>query len=203
MNIIMLDIKKIKFEKNVKIDDWTIVLNCGKPVKLNDGTTLKSFESGLFRNTIIEGDKLLKFEIGKEFEVSNKLANYCRSNWTPVFEIFPFEVFRNTDFFRSPKIKLGDLEFNFWYCGENFSCGIHNEHDFFELHTQILGRGEMQKFFDKEASSIFYREILSPGQTHKPFFNTEQKYPYHQYKSVTKCIWLAIESDKRIPIEKN
>lgn len=193
----MLDVKDIKFVKNVNISNWTIVLNCGKPITLHDGTVLNNLESGLFQNLEIKGDKLLAFDIGNEFEVSDKLAEHCRNNWTPVFEIFPFEIFKNADFFRSPKIRLGDFEFYFWYCGENFSCGIHNEHDFFELHTQILGQGEMQKFNNKDEKTIFYREQLSPGKTHKPFFTAEQKYPYHQYKSISKCVWLAIESNKK------
>ncbi len=199
----MLDVKNIKFVKNVNVDNWTIVLNCGKAITLQDGTVLGNFESGLFRNIKIEGGRLIAFEIGNEFEVSDELAEYCRNNWTRVFDIFPFEIFRNADFFRSPKIKIGDLEFNFWYCEENFSCGIHNKHDFFEIHMQILGRGEMQKFYDKDEKTIFYRELLCPGKTHKPFFTKERKYPYHRYKSISKCIWLAIESNTEIPSSKN
>lgn len=187
----------IEFTKIVDSENWTIVLNCGKPIILEDGTSLDNLESGLFQNTKIEGEKLLVFKLGNELEVSDALANYCRNNWTQVFEIFPFENFKNVDFFRSPKIKLGNFEFNFWYCGENFSCGIHNEHNFFELHTQIFGQGEMQKFHDKDEKTIFYREILAPGKTHKPFFTKEHKYSYHQYKSISKCIWLAIESNTK------
>jgi len=195
----MLNLKNISFVKNVKINNWSVVLNCGKPIAIKDGTILGNFESGLFRDIQIEGERLLVFEIGNDLEVSNELADFCRKNWTPVFEIFPLDIFKNADFFRSPKIKLNNLEFNFWYCGEDFSCSIHNEHDFFELHTQILGYGEMQKFHSKDESKIFFREILSPGKTHKPFFTKERKYPYHRYKSISKCIWLAIESNEIIP----
>ena len=186
---------RIEFKKTVYSDDWTIVLNCGTPIFLEDGTTLDNLESGLFQNTKIKGERLLVFKLGSELEVSEEMADYCRNTWTQVFDIFPSESFKGLDFYRSPKIKLDDLEFNFWYCGEKTSCGIHNEHSFFELHTQILGRGEMQKFHDKVESSIFYRDLLTPGKTHKPFFTKEKKYSYHQYKSISKCIWLAIESN--------
>ncbi len=190
----MFDIKKLSFQEKFQSKKWSVVLNCGDSIELPDGTELKSFNSGLFKDIEITGKKLLVFELGENFEVSEETADVCRKEWAPVYEIFPFEIFKDADFFRSPKIKLGELEFNFWYCGENFSCGIHNEHNFFEIHTQILGRGEMQKFGSLEEDSIYQREILSPGNTHKPFFTKERKYPFHRYKSISKCIWLAIES---------
>ncbi len=190
----MLDINKISFREKFRSDKWSVVLNCGKVIALPDGTELKSFGSGLFKNIEIGGEKLLAFELGDNFEVSDEIADQCRREWTPVYEIFPLEIFKNVDFFRSPKIKLDGLEFNFWYCGEDFSCGIHDEHDFFELHTQILGRGEMQKFHSRDEGSIYHREIMSPGNTHKPFFTKERKYPLHRYKSISRCIWLAVES---------
>lgn len=172
----------------------TVVLNCGKPITLEDGTILRSFDSGLFDNYKIKGENLITFAIGEDLEVSEKIADYCRANWTAVYDIFPDDQFKNADFFRSSKTKIGVLEFNFWYCGKDFSCGIHNKHDFFELHTQILGRGEMQKFQENDESTLYYREILSSGQTHAPFYNIKGDYPHHRYKSITKCIWLAIES---------
>ncbi len=196
----MINLEKIEIASNVEIGDWSIVVNLGGKILLEDGTYLKSFDSGLFRSTKIAGEKLLVFEIGKELDVSEKLANFFRKNWTPVYDIFPFEIFKNQDFFRSPKFKFGDLELNFWYCGEDFSCGIHNEHNFFEVHAQILGVGEMQKFRSEEEDSIYYKERLTPGGTHKPFFNKNMQYPYHQYKSISKCIWLAIESSKVVKI---
>lgn len=191
----MVETQKIIFKKTLeKNNNWSIVINLGENIILEDKTILDSFDSGLFRNTKIIGEKLLIFEVKDDFSVSEKQTDFFRKNWTPVYEIFPFEIFKNADFYRSPKIKIENLEFNFWYCGENFACGIHNEHDFFEIHTQILGFGEMQKFHSEEESSLFYREILSPAKTHKPFFTKDMKYPFHQYKSISKCLWLAMES---------
>ena len=195
----MLNIHNLRFTKKVQPKQWTIVVNCDQDIKLSDHTTLKSFDSGLFKDIEIAGEKLLTIEIGDDFEVSNEMANHCRNNWTPAYEIFPYEIFKDQDFYRSDQIEIKGLKFNYWYCGENFACGIHRGHEFFELHPQILGYGEMQKFKNKTEGSIYYREIVSPGETHSPFFSTDMIYPYHQYKSITKCIWLAIESDQKIP----
>jgi len=194
MNIELLDIAKLKFVKVAECFDWTIVLNCGDDIQSADGVTLPKFTSGLFKDIKITGKKLLKFEIGGQLELTAEQVIYCRRYWQPVFDIFPVSKFKDVDFYRSPKVKLGNFEFNFWYCDKDFNCGIHNKHDFFELHTQILGAGQMLKFHNKSYDTIFYKELLSPGQTHQPFFDKNGKYPYHQYKSISPCIWLAIES---------
>ncbi len=178
----------------------SLVVNCGRSIQLPDGTELKSFGSGLFQNIEIQGEHLLVLELDPSLDVSELVADYCRSHWAQVYTIFPHDEFKNTDFFRSDKVKLGNLEFNFWYCGEDFSCGIHNKHDFYELHTQILGVGEMQKFHQNDANTLYYREILNPGQTHTPFYDQKHNYPYHRYKSTSKCIWLAIENQNPFPL---
>ena len=43
--LIFFYIKNISFVKNVEISDWSIVLNCGKPITIKDGTILEKFES--------------------------------------------------------------------------------------------------------------------------------------------------------------
>ena len=189
----------ISYSKEFDRKNWSIILNCGSGFTLPDNTRLGNYESGLFKNEKIVAEIILIFEVGQNLEVTEDIADYCRENWTQVYDIFPIKAFKGTDFYRSPKTRIGNIEYNFWYCGEDFSCGIHNEHDFFELHTQILGQGEMQKFHTEDEKTIYSREILNPGQTHIPFFNKNREYPYHQYKSVTKCIWLAIESTDLIP----
>lgn len=194
----MFDISPVK-ETNPK--KWSVVLNYGEKIKLPDGTSLGNFESGLFRDIRIEGEKLLAFELGNDFEVSNEAADFCRKNWTQAFDIFPHDVYKGADFYKSPEREIGDIVYYFWYCGEEFSCGIHNKHDFFELHTQILGEGEMQKFHENDENTVYSRDILSPGQTHQPFFDEKGLYGWHQYYSNTKCIWLAIESKSYIPIK--
>jgi len=196
----MEEVFKISFEQKFDRKDWSVVINCGEKIKLPDGTFLNNFESGLFKNTKFSADKLLVFEVGDNFEVSQAIANYCKENWTQVSELYPeIEEFKGTEFYRSPKIKLNNLEFNFWYCKEDFSCRIHKDHDFFEVHIQILGQGEMQKFFQNDENTMYYRDILSSGQTHNPFYDINCKYPWHRYYSNSKCIWLAIESKVFIP----
>jgi hypothetical protein len=189
----------LNFVNKFNNKNLSLVINCGPSIKLKDGSIFKSFNSMLLKDIEFSGKELITIEIEESLEVTEDIANFCRKNWQQVYNIFPYDEFKNADFYRSPKIKLGELEFNFWYCKEEFSCGIHNKHNFFELHTQILGQGEMQKFHTTNEESLYCREILTPGRTHSPFYNNDGIYPYHRYKSISKCIWLAIESSVIFP----
>ncbi|SEN42143.1 hypothetical protein [Cryobacterium luteum] len=86
---------------------------------------------------------------------------------------------------------------NLWFSPKGTDCGIHNEHDFIEVHTQIHGYGRMQKFMENEAKTVYEDQLLSPGNTNPTPFCREAEgafqYPWHQYRADTDCVWLAIE----------
>ena len=82
---------------------------------------------------------------------------------------------------------------NFWFAAAGTDCGIHNEHDFLEIHTQIWGTGHMQKFHQRSADTLYQDILMTPGFTHKPFCSDDLRYPWHRYYSDTDCIWLAVE----------
>jgi hypothetical protein len=191
----------ISYSKKFDGENLSVVLNCGDSIVLPDNTILGNFQSGLYRNTEFKGDKLVIVKIGENLEVSDKVAGMCRSRWTPVYELFPIEQFRNADLYRSSTVKLGDFTFNLWYFGEHLPGSLHKEHDFYETHTQILGRGEMQKFHKEDERTLYERTLLSPGQTHRPFFDSHRSYPCHRYRAISKSILLSIESPYSIPKE--
>lgn len=35
--------------------------------------------------------------------------------------------------------------------------------------------------------------MLAPGQTHRPMYNRDGDYPWHQYETVTPSIFMAVE----------
>lgn len=86
---------------------------------------------------------------------------------------------------------------NLWFSPAGTDCGIHNRHDFIEVHTQISGLGRMQKFTSQEHSSLYEDQQLSPGNTNPVPFCLEREgtfiYPWHQYRADTDCVWLALE----------
>jgi hypothetical protein len=99
---------------------------------------------------------------------------------------------------------LADHEFNvlvnLWFAPAGTDCGIHNEHDFLETHTQIHGSGRMQKFTAPRHDALYEDVPMSTGATHEPFCGTERgrfRYPWHQYRADTDCVWLAVEYHAR------
>lgn len=91
-----------------------------------------------------------------------------------------------------------ELHLNLWFAPANTHCFIHNQHDFIEIHSQIWGRGRMQKFKAQDYDTLYEDMLMSPGFTTAiPFCQIEEHqqyiYPWHQYYADTDCIWLAIE----------
>ncbi|MDX7992653.1 hypothetical protein [Xenorhabdus littoralis] len=89
-----------------------------------------------------------------------------------------------------------EVKVNLWFAEQGTHCGIHNEHSFIEIHTQILGLGRMQCFKNKKYNSIYKEIVMAPGTTtSRAFCNGGHgyKYPYHQYYADTNSIWLVLE----------
>lgn len=91
-----------------------------------------------------------------------------------------------------------EVRVNLWYSPAGTDCGIHNEHDFIEVHTQIAGDGRMQKFRADAFDALYEDQLMRPGVTNPtPFCRRAADgafiYPWHQYRADTDCLWLAIE----------
>ena len=90
-----------------------------------------------------------------------------------------------------------ELKLNLWWSPPETDCSIHNEHSFLEIHTQIHGVGRMQKFRQRDESTIYEDVLMARGMTHEPFARVagpqSWAYPWHRYYADTDCVWLAIE----------
>lgn len=94
-----------------------------------------------------------------------------------------------------------DLKLNLWWSPGDTDCFIHHEHPFLETHTQIHGLGRMQKFHERDVSTL-YEDVLMPvGYSHDPFCRVtgpnQWTYPWHRYYADTDSVWLAIELHPR------
>ena len=89
------------------------------------------------------------------------------------------------------------LKLNLWWAPGDTDCFIHNEHSFLETHTQIHGTGRMQKFKERDPSTIYEDVVMPIGYSHDPFCRVtgenQWTYPWHRYYADTDGIWLAIE----------
>lgn len=90
-----------------------------------------------------------------------------------------------------------DMRLNLWWSPGDTDCFIHNEHPFLEVHTQIHGRGRMEKFRERDHSTIYEDVPMTIGNTHDPFCRVtgpnQWTYPWHRYYADTDAVWLAIE----------
>ncbi len=127
---------------------------------------------------------------------------------------------RDTRLWRSPQVSLGCFEIdpyvmtrqaiastqsqkfeifvNLWFAPAGTNCFIHNQHDFIEIHSQVVGQGRMQRFKSQAHNTLCEDMLMSPGFTTSiPFCevrgSNQYIYPWHQYYADTDCIWMAIE----------
>jgi hypothetical protein len=79
------------------------------------------------------------------------------------------------------------------------NVGLHKDHDFCpvpgfrEVHTQIMGFGKMQQCTERDIATLYLEEPMAPGQTHRPMYDDEGNYPWHQFETITPSIFLAVE----------
>ncbi|MEV0599854.1 hypothetical protein AB0I82_11230 [Streptomyces sp. NPDC050315] len=90
------------------------------------------------------------------------------------------------------------VQVNLWYAPAGTDCAIHNDHNFIEVHTQVLGYGRMQKFHKRDHASLYEDLYMAPGYTTpQPFCSLQPdgsfRYPWHQYFADTDSVWLAVE----------
>jgi hypothetical protein len=184
------------------------------------------FSSTILKNTHIEqAELLILLRVKEETNMGNIILE---SGWNLYGDLvkkapgkgnsLPFP--HNTPLWRSsqddaglipfdPSVILGEttpvqkqetfqIKVNVWFAPAKTHCFIHNQHDFIEIHSQIYGRGRMQKFKAQDYNTLYEDILMSPGYTTPvPFCSlgpdTTFTYPWHQYYADTDCIWLAIE----------
>lgn len=178
------------------IQGTTIVLNVHDDEIDVAGKSLKPWNSAIYSNiTIHRATRIVCITLQSDFFSCGPFpdGSVIREKWTRVRDILPLPHLKHTELWRSDKEQVDNLEFNLWFATAGTNCGLHNKHDFRELHTQVFGTGRMQKFHDNDPSSLYHEVFMSPGYTHEPFYDENCAYPWHQYYADTDCIWLATE----------
>jgi hypothetical protein len=115
---------------------------------------------------------------------------------TAVLKVDPYFMARQSE---KPKDQEPfSVKANLWYTPSYTDCAIHNQHDFIEIHTQVLGQGRMQKFKEDDFGTLYEDHLMTEGYTQiVPFCEVHKgqkyTYPWHQYYADTDCIWMVIE----------
>ena len=191
-----LKVEYVKNYQDFKILEECIIVNLSDNILRLENESLERFESGVFCNLDVE-----KIDEALVIVMKNKIFSYApyanaqklMDEWTHVYDVFPYDNLKEVKLWRSPKERIGNVEFNLWFAPEKTHCAIHNEHNFSEIHTQVYGVGYMQKFHSNSYKSLYQTIGMLPGTSHKKFCNDKLEYPWHQYLSETDCIWLVME----------
>ncbi len=220
-----IDARVVDRPKNHRVDGRTVVVNIsGEPATVGEPPLrpLPAFSSTVLVDSAIErGEQVLLFRVRDESGIANIVDEPGWQLFADLLPGFP----RDTKLFRGPRELVGTVELdqaralgegtatgprpfdvwaNLWFAPVGTSCGIHDRHDFIEIHTQVYGYGRMQKFRSNDFRTLYEDQLMSPGHTPPvPFCVTGQgggfTYPWHQYRADTACVWVAVEYHPRAP----
>ena len=128
------------------------------------------------------------------------LLEEVRTTWPSAFDVRQEERLRGIGHYMSPKIWVGQFGFTFYHSATvPLNVGLHKDHDFCpvpgfrEVHTQIVGFGKMQQCRERDIATLYLEEPMAPGTTHRPMYDAQGNYPWHQFETITPSIFMAVE----------
>ena len=128
------------------------------------------------------------------------LMEQVRATWPSAFDVRGEERLRGISHYMSKKVWRGQFGFTMYHSGSvPLNVGLHKDHDFCpvpgfrEVYTQIMGFGKMQQCREKDVSTLYLEEPMAPGTTHRPMYDAEGNFPWHQFETITPSIFMAVE----------
>ena len=128
------------------------------------------------------------------------LLREIRTHWPSAYYVRREERLRGIEHYMSPKTWIGHIGLTFYHSASvPLNVGLHKDHPFCpvpgfrEVHTQIVGIGKMQQCREKSVETLYLEEVMAPGMTHKPMFDADGNYPWHQFETITPSVFLAVE----------
>ncbi|MDA5095836.1 hypothetical protein O2N63_17230 [Aliiroseovarius sp. KMU-50] len=177
-----------------------IVVNVAdRPIRI-EAQTLAPLQSAIFANTALHDvDRALIID---RFDTHDDaaLCAEVRKSWPSAFEVRGEERLRGVEHYMSPKVFVGNIGLTFYHSASvPLNVGLHKDHPFCpvpgfrEVHTQIVGFGKMQQCRERDPATLYLEEPMAPGMTHRPMYDGQGNYPWHQYETTTPSIFMALE----------
>ncbi len=194
-------VRILENENSYPIGDNTIALNLSaRPIRIRE-QALGELQSLILKNTemrnvahavVIEG-------IANHPDDAALMAS-IRENWPTAFEVRGEERLRGIEHYMSPKVWVGQFGFTLYHSASvPLNVGLHREHAFCpvpgfrEVHTQIVGFGKMQQCRERDVETLYLEEPMAPGSTHRPMYDADGNYPWHQFETITPSVFMAVE----------
>lgn len=194
------EVKYVEGEAEYLVGPRSVVVNLSSRSIMVRHQKLGFFQSTTLVDCGIAGvDRCLVIENhGRYDDDLEALYARLREAWTLVFDATGLERHKGVLLYRSAKEKLGDTEVNFCFADSvPLNVGLHQTHwgerPIREVHTQITGFGKMQQFRERDPATLYREDAMAPGVSHPPMYDDDCIYPWHQYETTTKGIFLATE----------
>ena len=194
-------IQLLKDEPSFHVQEKTIILNLSQqPI------AVRSQEIGALQSVILKDTEMHCVQhavaIERTADVGNddELLARIRQTWPSAFDIRGEERLRGVEHYMSPKVWVGQHGFSIYHSASvPLKVGLHKDHAFCpvpgfrEIHTQIVGFGKMQQCRECDVDTLYLEECMAPGMTHRPMYDAEGRFPWHQYETITPSVFLAVE----------
>lgn len=194
-------IRMVSGEKMLPITAKTIVLNLAeRPVRIRN-QQLPSLASVIVFDTEIQDvDQAILLDGFEQHKDEPGLLEAVRAIWPSAFDVRGEERLRGIGHYMSPKKWIGQVGITLYHAATvPLNVGLHREHAFCpvpgfrEIHTQIIGFGKMQQCREKDIKTLYLEEPMAPGMTHRPMYDGQGNYPWHQFETITPSIFMAVE----------
>lgn len=123
-----------------------------------------------------------------------------RRTWPSAYEVRKEDRLKGVSHYMSPKVWVGTVGLTMYHSGSvPLKVGLHKDHPFCdvpgfrEVHTQIAGFGTMQQCRERDLATLYLEEPMAPGTTHRPMYDAQGNYPWHQFETITPSIFMAVE----------
>ena len=192
-------VKYVTDEDEYTVGEKTIILNLSETPVIIYGRPLHFFTSTIITNIAVKNLKrCLLIEKFLDYSDTGELFDKVKRTWTLAYDATHEERHKGVALWRSPKMQLGDIAVNMCLAGTvPLKVGLHREHwggpPIKEVHVQIVGIGSMQQYYEKDLSALYREDMMAPGTSHKPMYDENIEYPWHQYETIVPSIFMAVE----------
>lgn len=208
MTIQVLDIaepffglRHIQEEDSVSVGEPAILLNLSDSALRVEDQQLGSLQSAIVSNVALSGvARAILIEGVTRHDDEARLMASIRALWPLAFDVRGEARLRGVQHYMSPKTWVGQIGFSFYHAASvPLNVGLHRDHPFCpvpgfrEVHTQIAGFGKMQQCRENDISTLYLEEPMAPGTTHRPMYDADGNYPWHQYETITPSVFMAVE----------
>lgn len=193
-------IRIVTGEARHDITGKTIVLNLSeRPIRIRE-QTLGSLQSVILKDTGMAdvAHAVLVERFADHDDAA--LMTQVRGAWPSAYDVRGEERLRGIAHYMSPKVWVGRYGFTMYHSATvPLNVGLHRDHAFCrapgfrEVHTQIVGFGKMQQCREQNVDTLYLEEPMAPGATHRPMYDADGNYPWHQFETITPSIFMAVE----------